>query len=152
VLTEVSLARRVPHRLFSQIEKTAGRVRVGRLIIIVFQPIVGLGDGIIRVFEALTRFNDGSLPEVRFAEAVPIGLGPELELATLRAALDAAASLPGGGFLSVNVSPALVLEGASLEGLLASADRPLVLEITEHEPIADYAALRGGFNAGARWL
>jgi EAL domain-containing protein (putative c-di-GMP-specific phosphodiesterase class I) len=111
----------------------------------VFQPIVALDGGAVLGFEALTRFSDDSPPEVRFVEAAAIGLGPELELATLRAAVEAARLLPAGGFLSLNVSPALVLEGLRFHEVLATADRPLVLEITEHEPIADYAALRAAF-------
>jgi hypothetical protein len=49
-----------------------------------------------RWYEALTRFHDGVTPDDRFAAAAGLGLGPELELATLDAALRAAAQLPAG--------------------------------------------------------
>ena len=111
----------------------------------VFQPIMQMSNGAILGYEALTRFSDGSPPEVRFAEAAAIGLGPDLELVTLRSAIHAARLLPAGGFLSLNVSPALVLEGDRLHEVLQSTDRLIVLEITEHEPVADYAALRAAF-------
>jgi EAL domain-containing protein (putative c-di-GMP-specific phosphodiesterase class I) len=107
-----------------------------------FQPVVELaGDGAIG-FEALTRFTDGTSPEARFAEAAKLGLGPELEQATLRAALAKAATLPGGAWLSLNVSPAMILATPTLRQVLRAAERPIVLEISEHEPIDDYAELK----------
>src|SRR6185437_14860253 len=75
-----------------------------------FQPMVELQGGRILGYEALTRFRDGTGPEVRFAEAAALGLGADLELATLKKAIDASAQLPSETFLSVNVTPNLVLE------------------------------------------
>ena len=60
----------------------------------VFQPIVDLESGATVGFEALTRFHDGTRPDVRFAEALQGGLGTEYELATIRAALEFGAGLP----------------------------------------------------------
>lgn len=54
-----------------------------------FQPIVRLDDRTIVGFEALTRFTYGVSPEIHFSEARRTGLGPELELATLSAAIAA---------------------------------------------------------------
>ncbi|HUG47922.1 MAG TPA: EAL domain-containing response regulator [Candidatus Limnocylindria bacterium] len=105
-----------------------------------FQPLVALADGALVGYEALTRFDDGAPPEMHFAEAVTLELGHELELATLTAAVGAAVHLPVGAFLALNVSPGLVLQ-AELARLLGETDRQLVLEITEHSPIHDYAAL-----------
>lgn len=107
-----------------------------------FQPLVSLADAVIVGYEALTRFADGTAPDLRFAEAARLGLGTELELATLRAAVQGAASLPGGAFLALNVSPSLALEAEGLGSALAGAQRDLVIELTEHAPIDDYAALR----------
>src|SRR5450759_3170637 len=56
----------------------------------VFQPIVELEGGAVVGYEALTRFTDGSHPEVVFAEAAAVGLDLELETATLPAAFAAA--------------------------------------------------------------
>lgn len=109
----------------------------------VFQPIVDLSTRAIVGFEALTRFHDGSPTDVRFAEAAGVGLGPDFELATIRAALHSGARLPADAFLSINVSPGLVLRGdRSLRQLLKGSTRPLVLELTEHVPIDDYRLVR----------
>ncbi|MDP8974806.1 MAG: response regulator [Actinomycetota bacterium] len=108
----------------------------------VFQAIVRLSDGEEVGYEALTRFSDGTRPDLRFAEAAAVDLGVALELATLRAALEDAGALPAGSFLSVNVSPALAMAGADLRELLGTCDRPLVIELSEHDPVDDYQALR----------
>src|SRR5262249_36926532 len=56
----------------------------------VFQSIVELSTGSVIGYEALTRFDDGVRPDRRFADAAAVGLGIELEAATLAAALEAA--------------------------------------------------------------
>jgi PAS domain S-box-containing protein len=108
----------------------------------VFQPIVDVATGAHLGYEALTRFLDGSSPDRVFADARASGLELDLELATLGAAIDAATALPAGAWLSVNVSPGLVIANGRLAHVLRRADRPLVLEVTEHVPVDDYAALR----------
>jgi EAL domain-containing protein (putative c-di-GMP-specific phosphodiesterase class I) len=113
----------------------------------VFQPIVHLGLDSIVGYEALTRFEDGTNPEVAFAEAASVGLGAELEMATLRAALKASESLPQSAWLNVNASPELILAGEPLRSLLRRSSRPLVVEVTEHAAIADYPAFRTSMSA-----
>ncbi len=108
----------------------------------VFQPIVDLRTGEALGFEALTRFDGGTRPDIQFERAVGVGLGIELEVVTLAEAVAAARQLPAGAFLSLNVSPGLTLRGSTLADILAAADRPVVLEITEHAVVDDYAALR----------
>jgi EAL domain-containing protein (putative c-di-GMP-specific phosphodiesterase class I) len=108
----------------------------------VFQPIVELASRTIVGYEALTRFRDGVPPQARFAGAAAIGLGPVLELATLAAALRGADRLPPGGWLSINVSPTLVLAGEGLRDLVRDSTRRLVCEVTEHAVIDDYTAFR----------
>jgi EAL domain-containing protein (putative c-di-GMP-specific phosphodiesterase class I) len=108
----------------------------------VFQPIVDLATRTTVGYEALTRFRDGIAPDVRFAAATAVGLGPELELATLGAALKAAAGLPADRWLNINVSPALALDGEALRAVLRDEDRPIVCEVTEHAAIDDYDAFR----------
>jgi EAL domain-containing protein (putative c-di-GMP-specific phosphodiesterase class I) len=109
----------------------------------VFQPIVDLTTQAIVGFEALTRFADGTRPDLRFAEADAVGLGPEYELATIRRALADGASLPADAFLSINVSPDFVLAGdRRFRQLIKAFGRPLVLELTEHVPIDDYSLVR----------
>lgn len=108
-----------------------------------FQPMVELEGGHVIGYEALTRFRDGVGPEERFAEAAGLGLGAELELATLATAIEASSSLPSGTFLSVNVTPHLVLDSRDeLCELVDRANRPVVIELTEHESVDDYPALR----------
>ena len=108
----------------------------------VFQPIITLTDRKVVGYEALTRFTDRSASAERFASAWGAGLGLELESATLEAALVGAKRLGPGLPLHVNVSPALVLSGDLLQSILARHSVPVVLEITEHEAIDDYAAFR----------
>jgi PAS domain S-box-containing protein len=110
-----------------------------------FQPIVALDSRLVAGYEALTRFSpsNGDLlgPIVAFAAAARVGLGLELEIVTLRAALVAADVLPPEAFVSLNVSPELLMSGRLAE-LLAGHERQVVLEITEHVAISDYAGLR----------
>ena len=111
-----------------------------------FQPVVTLADGAVVGYEALTRFADGVPPDVRFAEAARLGLGYELERATLSASVRAARGLPRGALLGLNVSPGFVLTSPDLPAILAGTDRGIVLEITEHIPVDDYEALRAALG------
>jgi EAL domain-containing protein (putative c-di-GMP-specific phosphodiesterase class I)/DNA-binding response OmpR family regulator len=109
----------------------------------VFQPIVALDSLAIVGYEALTRFTDGTPPDVRFTEAASIGLGHDYELAAIEAALTAASHLPEQAFLTLNMSPSLPLKsGRRLRKMIGATSRRLILELTEHLPIEDYAALR----------
>jgi EAL domain-containing protein (putative c-di-GMP-specific phosphodiesterase class I) len=112
----------------------------------VFQPIVDLRSSTTIGFEALTRFADQRAPDLVFAEALSAGLGPALELATLARAFAAASLLPVGVFLSVNVSPELILSGKLATALPNWRER-LVLEVTEHVEIHDYPAVRAAVDA-----
>jgi hypothetical protein len=111
-----------------------------------FQPIVDLSTNVVVGYEALSRFTDGVSPDVKFHMADRVGLGIELEVATMRAAIEAATVLPPDAYLSLNASPALIGSGR-LGGLLAGIERPIVLEITEHVAIDDYPALRTSLAA-----
>jgi PAS domain S-box-containing protein len=113
----------------------------------VFQPIVELASNEIVGYEALTRFTDGANPEVIFTDASAVGLGVELEMATLQGALAAAEALPPSVWLNLNASPELILAGEPLRSLLAGSRRRLVLEVTEHAAIADYPAFRAAMDA-----
>jgi EAL domain-containing protein (putative c-di-GMP-specific phosphodiesterase class I)/CheY-like chemotaxis protein len=114
----------------------------------VFQPIVDLAAGELRGYEALTRFDDAAPPDLRFREALAVGLGLDLELATLSLALESASELPEGTFVSLNVTPGLLHPGGErLQEVLRGATRPVVLEITEREAIDDYDAIRSVVSA-----
>ena len=111
-----------------------------------FQPIVDLWDGSVVGHEALTRFTDGRAPNLVFGVAARAGLGIELETACLHASIAASQHLPPSGYLSLNASPELVLSG-ELAQILDGVVRPVVLEITEHVEIDDYAGLRRELKA-----
>ena len=114
----------------------------------VFQPIVTLENRQVVGFEALTRFSDGTPPNLRFAAAAAMGLGDDYEVAALESALAESPKLSAGSFLTMNVSPAVVLRaGPRLRRLLAGASRPIVLELTEHVAIDDYTDLRNAIAA-----
>jgi EAL domain-containing protein (putative c-di-GMP-specific phosphodiesterase class I)/ActR/RegA family two-component response regulator len=123
----------------------------GEGLTMAFQPILDLRTGTIVGTEALARF--GSLPQRSpiewFAEAVQLELGVQLELATIREAMRALSKLPQDVYLSLNASPRAAMSPA-LPGALGDLAGRIVIEITEHEAIADYtelmqalAALRG---------
>ena len=107
----------------------------------VFQPIVDLRTGSVLGYEALTRFDDGTAPDCMFAMAAGCDNGIALEVATIKAALVAAERLPSRSQLHINVSPALVLDTDTLGRALRGSHHALVLEITEHDEIADYTEL-----------
>lgn len=112
----------------------------------VFQPVVELGDGRSIGYEALTRFTDGTRPDVRFLEASAAGLGIVLEEACLRAALAGADALPANVWLSINVSPELILDPTRLPLVLRDVRRLVVVEVTEHVPVDDYELLRAAIE------
>ena len=92
--------------------------------------------------EALTRFANGERPDLVFAEAERLGIGRNLEAATVAAAVAASVTLqPASAYLSVNLSPDFALSRIPRK-LLAPLGRPLTVEVTEHVAITDYSALR----------
>ena len=142
-LTSVLIGRDVADRT----EAHRGRLQIREIIenasfSPVFQRIVDMASDSVVGYEALTRFDDAVSPEVRFREAAAVGLGPELETATMRAAISSASDLPSGPWLSVNASPALISEHDSLKRLLDGIGRDVVIEVTEHAEIPDYEAFR----------
>jgi PAS domain S-box-containing protein len=107
----------------------------------VFQPFVELESGIVVGYEALTRFDDGESPDQRFIQAHSIGLGSELEALCAETALAAAQDLGPDIWLSLNFSPAALLDGHAAR-VVNGVSRPLVLEVTEHAQIKNYTAIR----------
>ncbi len=107
----------------------------------VFQPVVVLRNSEIVGYEALTRFADGTRPDKRFLEAHMAGMSVRLEMACVMDQLEAATWLPGGTWVSLNISPALASAVVPLVASLERADREVVLEITEHVEVSDYQKL-----------
>jgi len=113
----------------------------------VFQPIVQLGTGAAVGFEALARFDGAGDRVGLFADAHRAGVGPILEAELAQAAVAASHALPDGPWLSINVSPALALDTERLAAALSDRrGRSIVLEITESQPVADYAALQAAIG------
>jgi EAL domain-containing protein (putative c-di-GMP-specific phosphodiesterase class I) len=122
----------------------------------VFQSVVDLRTERIVGYEALARFDyePARGPDQWFIEADAVGLGVDLEVQAVRAALAHLPRLTPEEFLSINVSPATALADLQTQlGAHTSWDR-VVLELTEHVLIEDYSsiqhALRSLRAAGAR--
>ena len=110
----------------------------------VFQPIYCLATWELIGVEALTRFTGEPVhpPDVWFAQATRAGLGVELELAVLDAAIEAAVDLDDVTQLSINLSPTTLCDDRLTARLDRIQPRPLVVEITEHAVVDDYGLLR----------
>lgn len=110
---------------------------------IMVQPICTLDDQRARGYEALARFpaQAGLTPDLVFARAHRLGLGVELELRAMRRALEVLPRLAQDVFLAVNVSPETAASSALGEALDQVDAERVVLELTEHAPVSDYATL-----------
>ena len=113
---------------------------------ILVQPIVDLRTGAVVGGEALSRFagSPAQGPDQWFADAIDVGLGSELEMVTVRSALATLKTMPGSAYLSINMSPSTA-SSTALVDLLGSSGVALdrvVIELTEHSDVTDYALLR----------
>lgn len=118
------------------------RFVAGEGVSMAFQPIVDLTTEAVVGVEALARFSTPPPrpPNEWFAEAVSLALGVQLELVTLRQALHALPKIAPHVYLAVNCSHRAALSAELTALLEPHADR-LVVEITEHEAVEDYATL-----------
>lgn len=107
------------------------------------QPIVELDTDRWVGAECLARFPDATVrpPNLWFEEAAQVGLDVDLELAAIMRALEFEASFPAGLYLSINASPATVLSGRLDEALACVTPDRVVLELTEHDAVSDFAEL-----------
>ncbi|WP_228024215.1 EAL domain-containing protein [Synechocystis salina] len=107
---------------------------------IVYQPIFNFEDDRIVGFESLTRFSHLPMrsPDIWFAEAEEVGLGEELEMAVIKKAIVALHHLPQHIYISLNVSPDNIANGAIARVLENVPLDRIVLEVTEHTAISDY--------------
>lgn len=124
-------------------------VLLHRAITMTYQPIVDLKSGLVAGCEALARFpgNPSRPPDVWFAEAQAVGLGAELQLLAVDRALQQLSQLPADSYLSVNVGHDVAIR-PELRALLEQFDcRRLVIEITEHLQVDDYAGLTAAVSA-----
>jgi EAL domain-containing protein (putative c-di-GMP-specific phosphodiesterase class I) len=131
-------------------EQARGRLRKvidDQALEIALQPIVDLRTGRMLGVEALSRFTSGA-PDAVFAAAHDVGLGEALEEVATRAALRLLPLLDPGQYLAINLTPAVAI---GLVEMARQADLPLdrlVLEITEHAAVENYAVLRDALAEG----
>jgi diguanylate cyclase (GGDEF)-like protein len=109
------------------------RILAERAIEPLFQPVCSLTTGRLIGYEALARFPDAPdrPPSTWFAQANACGLGPELEAAAIRAALEPIGR-PRGTHLAVNVSPS-ALSTEAVKSVLPDDLSEIIIELTEHE-------------------
>ncbi|MEM1340886.1 MAG: EAL domain-containing protein [Pseudomonadota bacterium] len=129
----------------------ATRARIERVLsssdfYAVYQPLVRLRDRRVIGYEALSRFTapEKMTPDIWFLDAADVGLGIDLELATLKAALDGLTALPQGTYLSINASPDLISDPQFIELLKKHPVKRLLLEISELSDAQDNAAFHRG--------
>src|SRR5579862_4635340 len=115
----------------------------------VFQPLIELASRRCVAYEALTRFPADSpwTTSEWFAAARDAGVSHVLELEAIAAALRHVDEIPQESALAINVSPTVAV---TAQFVAPVADR-LIIELTEHEPVDDYAALVSSL-AGLRSL
>ena len=133
--------------------------------IMVFQPIYRLSDETLVGYEALARFPEsrkmtdeelkalhgpnwkdnayiGMGPDIWFRQADLLGLGTDLEISAICAALDFLPSLNDGLYIAVNVGPETLVSG-ELSSAVRNCDLSrVVVELTEHLAITDYRAVK----------
>src|SRR2546427_13164224 len=111
------------------------RVCAGAELEIVFQPLVDLENNDFVAYEALARFPED--PERTtsgwFAAARELGVGAQLELIAIRAALGHLDDIPSEAALAINVSPTLAVT-RKFFAILRPRPHRLMLELTGDEP------------------
>ena len=102
-----------------------------------FQPVVALTTGRVVGYEALARFpkSPEHPTDAWFARAAACGLGPELEAAAIRAAMEPLGRAPGM-HLAINVSPS-ALTSEPVQAVLPKDLTDVTVELTEHEVFSD---------------
>jgi EAL domain-containing protein (putative c-di-GMP-specific phosphodiesterase class I) len=120
----------------------------GRGLWHVFQPVFDITNGDCFAVEALARFPSPPkrAPDVWFAEAHAMGVGIELEVASVKKALSSLPLLADDITLCVNAGPeAMICD--EVRQLLASCDsRRVVMELTEEAKVDDYARLSNALD------
>ena len=128
-------------------ERTIMRERVQALmhgpVAMAYQPIVALADNAPIAVEALARFTaePQQMANVWFREAARCGLIVDLDMVTMPKALEALEWLPREVSLHINLAPETLFAGCGTELLDLVEPERVVVEITEHSDIEDYAHL-----------
>jgi EAL domain-containing protein (putative c-di-GMP-specific phosphodiesterase class I) len=124
---------------------------------LVFQPIFELDRGSMLAAEALVRFSawGSKRPEAVIAQAHRVGLGVDLEVAIVEAAVAHLGELPDDALLSLNAGPTALASGRIATALEAVEAEQVIVELTEQIKVDDYphlaASLRAVRDTGARF-
>ena len=127
------LASRAQETLLADRLERIRRALDGELLTMAFQPIFDLRDGAVIGAEALARFTAEPTrgPDAWFAEAASVGLGVELEMIAVRAALAGLDQLPRHLFLPINASPGTVGAPQFVEAIAEADASRVVVEVSE---------------------
>jgi len=100
---------------------------------LVFQPIFDLNDGSLFAAEALVRFSPWSSkpPDAVIAQAHQLGLGVELEVAIVEAAIAHIDEIPADALLAVNGGALALASGGIRQALADGEPSKLIVELTE---------------------
>ncbi len=141
LLARYSAAESAAQELLSCRSRVASAL-IGNEMEMVFQPILALDSGRVVGVEGLARFPGTDRgPDEWFADAASVGLGIELELAAMRAAVLQIEHLAPGAYLAINCSPAAISSAELRDLLLAAPTDRIVLELTEHAFVPNYKEL-----------
>lgn len=110
---------------------------------IVLQPIVSMESEAIVACEALARVHGAEphSPDWWFQAAHRSGLGVQLERRAILKALDVLRDVPGPVRMSINVGVDVLLDPHFLSMFEGREMDRVTIELTEHVPVTDYAAV-----------
>jgi EAL domain-containing protein (putative c-di-GMP-specific phosphodiesterase class I) len=136
-------AERLRHQLHSSLEPAVFDV-VSKVAApaVALQPIYHLEGGTIIGYEALARFGGSGDTADTFRAASELGLGVEIEIVALTAALSRLDELPGRIPLGVNLSAAALADERVREMLGGVDTGRLVIELTQQSDVTNVAELR----------
>lgn len=111
---------------------------------ILYQPIYCLHSNEVSGYESLSRFHSDPYrpPNEWFDDAEKVGWGEALEIMAIKKAVQGVSLLNTTAYVSINVSPEYILNGALSRALEHIDASRIVVEITEHSPVDDYEAFK----------
>ncbi len=128
-----------------------------QMLQVVVQPLIDLKTAQVAGWEVLTRAHEDLdiAPSELFAAAAAMGVGADLHIIAVQAALELRSTLPAGSFLTFNVDPRAVVSG-HVQALLREQEdlSGLIVELVEAawpvDPTALLASLVDLREHGAR--
>ena len=133
------------HKALSDLIKSTVRDQRFELL---YQPIVDLCTGQLTGAEALCRFQSDPYraPNLWFEDAARVGLGEMLEICVMEPAINTMELLPDDAYVSFNASPRTIATGLLAPVFEKRRPKRVVLEVTEHIEVDDWAALSREIN------